>query len=114
MSDDGSKCVTVITEDGHFRHVNFRVTGVHKALASISAICDRGQRVVFDNDGCYIEDKHSGQRTPFERENDVYHLNVRVPRSVANSPTKTLAPIDKYRPPTATKSVFTRLAESLP
>ena len=114
IADDGSKCVTCITQDSQYRHINFRVTGVHKALASVSAICDRNQKVVFDNDGCYIEDKHSGQRTPFQRENDVYHLDVRIPRNSQAKNSRPLAPLEKCRPPTATKSVFTRLAETLP
>ena len=37
--------------------------------------------------------------------NDVYHLNGQVPKHVDNYESKTLAPIDKHRPPTATNTV---------
>ena len=91
--------------------MNFRVTGVHKALGSVSAICDRGQRVVFDNDGCYIEDKVTLERIPFEREDDVYNLKVRVPQPNIGK-TVPLAPIDKVK--AAKRSDFHRLASHLP
>ena len=96
MTDDGSRCATVITESSEFKHMNFRVTGVRKALASVAAICDRGRSVVFDSDGLYILDKGAGARTPFEREDDVYHLNVQVPRPQPDSPDwKLLAPVER-------------------
>ena len=115
MIDNGSRCVTVITDDQEFKHINFRVTGVHKALASISAICDRDQRVVFDNDGCYILDKHTAQA--FERDNDVYHLNVQVPKPQHSPECKPLAPVDKFSnsgAKAAKRSDFARLAQFLP
>ena len=60
MIDDGSRCVTVIIQDSEFKHINFRATGVHQALASVAAICDRDQMVVFDNGGCLFQDKGTG------------------------------------------------------
>ena len=76
-----------------FKHISFRVTGFRKALASISAICDRNQKALFDNDGCYIQDKRSGQCTPFEYENDAYHLNVQIPKPQLQSECEPLAPV---------------------
>ena len=118
MTDDGRRCVTATTEDSEFKHINFRVTGVHKALASVAAICDRGQSAIFDNDGSYILDKSSGIRTPFERENGVYHLNVKIPKPTSDSTAwKPLAPIarsSKMGAQAAKRSDFLRRAQHLP
>ena len=118
MTDDGSRCVTAIAENSEFKHTNFRVTGVHKALASVAAICDRGQSVVFDNGGSYIFDKRTGTRTPFEREDDVYRLNVHIPRPQPDSADwKLLAPVEKSiktGAKAAKRSFCLRLSQFLP
>ena len=118
MIGNGSRCVTVITDGQEFKHINFRVTGVRTALAPISAICDRNQKAVFDNDGGYILDKRSGKMTPFERDNDVYHLNVQVPKPQPRSGCKPLAPVDRSTNSSGAKAAkrldFARLAPFLP
>ena len=42
--------------------MNYLVTGVKKPLASVGAIVDGGNRVIFDADGSFIENKVTGER----------------------------------------------------
>ena len=44
-------------------------------MSVCSKICDQGNRVVFDGQGGFIENK-SGIRTSFKRENNVYVLEM--------------------------------------
>ena len=39
------------------------ICAVNKTLMSVSKIASKGKRVVFDDEGSYIEDKETGERT---------------------------------------------------
>ena len=54
------------------------VADVNKVLASVSKICECGNKVVFDEDGSYIEDKRTKQRTPIHKRNSVYVMELKV------------------------------------
>ena len=54
------------------------VADVSKVLASVSKICECGSRVIFDEEGSYIEDKQSGERTPLHKRNGVYVMDMRI------------------------------------
>ena len=43
------------------------VADVIEVLASVARICECNNRVVFDEEGSYIEDKQSGRRTPMHK-----------------------------------------------
>ena len=47
----GGKKVTFKTKDGSTQSMSFIVADVTKALSSVSKICQRKNRVVFDEDG---------------------------------------------------------------
>ena len=54
------------------------VADVSKVLASVARICGCNNRVVFDEEGSYIEDKQSGKRTPMHKRIGVYVMEVKV------------------------------------
>ena len=47
-------------------------------LISVSAICERGNRVVFGRGGGVVQTIKTGLETPFHRRNGIYHLNLWV------------------------------------
>ena len=57
------------------------VANVSKVLASISRIGECNNRVVCDGYGSYIDDKHSGKRTPMHNINGVYVMELKVKRN---------------------------------
>ena len=57
------------------------VADVSKVLASVARICECNNRVVFDEDGSYIEDKESGSRMAIHKKNGVYVMNMKVRKS---------------------------------
>ena len=63
------------------REITFKaqVTDVHRPLMSVSRICDRGNRVVFDSQGGYIELLTTGEKIHVRRDHNVYRLQVEVP-----------------------------------
>ena len=58
-----------------------QVTEVNKALLSVSRIVKAGNRVVFDEDGSYIEDKSTGEWIDLRERNGLYHLTMWVPKN---------------------------------
>ena len=63
MPNLGEKSVAFATDDWQGRNMKFQVCDVTKPLASVSDICKKGHRVVFDADWSYIEHKESGRPT---------------------------------------------------
>jgi len=63
-------------KDGKRKSMNFQVTDCKKPLASVSKIVDKGNRVVFDSDGSYIENKETGEIMKLERERGTYVMVV--------------------------------------
>ena len=47
---------------------------------SVSKIAAKGNRVVFDDDGSYIEDKATGERTWMKQVGGMYHIKMWVSR----------------------------------
>lgn len=78
IPNEGQKHVEVVTEDGQQRKITMQVCDVNKALLSIKKTCRAGHRVVFDDDGSFIENKASKERTWLREENGVYTLDVWV------------------------------------
>ena len=54
----------------------FQIADVSKPLVSVSAICERGNRVVFGRGGGFILNLESGEQTPFFRQNGIYVLEM--------------------------------------
>ena len=63
-------------KDGKCKSMNFQVTDCKKPLASVSKIVDKGNRVVFDGEGSYIENKVTGEIMRLERERGTYVMIV--------------------------------------
>ena len=51
---------------------------VNETLLSVSKLTKRGNRVVFDDDGSYVENKTTGQRTWMAEDGGVYTLKMWV------------------------------------
>ena len=54
------------------------MTGVKKPLASVVAIVDGGNRVIFDADGSFIENKATGERIALKRKNGTFMMEMKV------------------------------------
>ena len=80
-SNRGEQHVRAVTKDGHEIAFKAQVTDVHRPLMSVSRICDRGNRVVFENHGGYIESLTTGEKIQVHRDRNVYRLEVSVPDS---------------------------------
>ena len=76
MPNRGEKDIKVVTQEGNRCMLKMQVTDVQKPLMSVARICDAGHRVIFDRSGGVIEHESSGQRTRFQREDNVYRLKV--------------------------------------
>ena len=61
IDNEGQRIFTLATSEGVVRKMTFQVCKSSKALGSVSKICKAGHRVVFDDDGSYIEDKKNGE-----------------------------------------------------
>jgi hypothetical protein len=57
------------------------VCDVNKALLSVKKMTSAGNRVVFDDDGSYVEDKRSGERMWMSEEEGMYILKLWVKAS---------------------------------
>ena len=67
-------------EDGAARAITAQVCAVNQTLMSVSKIASKGNRVVFDDDGSYIEDKPTGERTWMTQVGGMYSLKMWVSR----------------------------------
>ena len=63
-------------KDGKRKSMSFQVTDCKKPLASVSKIVDKGNRVVFDSEGSYIQNKETGEIMKIERERGTYVMIV--------------------------------------
>ena len=69
-----------LTEEGGARGVTAQICAVNKNLMSVSKITAQGNRVIFDDDGSYIEDKVSGEKTWMHQVQGMYMLKMWVSR----------------------------------
>ena len=67
--------------EGKVKAMNFSVTDCKKPLAAVSKIVDKGNRVVFDGEGSYIENKATGEKIVLERERGTYVMVVEFERA---------------------------------
>ena len=71
----GEQILDIATEEGMEAKVKFQMAEVTRPLCSVSKICDRGHRVVFELGGGCIENLKTGWRIEFARRDNVYILN---------------------------------------
>ena len=76
----GEKSFRAYTDGGLLRNVVAQVTDVHKPLFSVGRMVKAGNRVVFDDEGSYVEHKESGEWVPLDEQGGVYTMKLWVPR----------------------------------
>ena len=74
----GTQQFVIHTKSGARKQVCAQVADVNKALLSVSQMCNKGHRVVFDSVGSFIQDKESGEMIPFVQRGSTYTLNCMV------------------------------------
>ena len=62
------------------RNLTAQVCDVNKPLLSVKKVLKAGHRVVFDEDGSYIEDKVTGETMSLREESGMYVLKLWVRR----------------------------------
>ena len=72
-----------ITEEESRRAVTAQVCAVTNNLLSVNVMTKNGHRVVFDDDGSYIEDKASGERNWMHEVNGSYILKLWVSKKTS-------------------------------
>jgi hypothetical protein len=70
----GQRDVEGQTSEGVNATMTFQVADVRGALGSVHRICEAGNRVVFDDEGSYIECKTTKSRSVIDKVNGVYYL----------------------------------------
>ena len=68
------KELDIFTEEGAPAKTTFQIADVTRPLCSIAKVCDKGNRVVFDSHGGYVEDGW-GHKSYFNRKGNVYTMN---------------------------------------
>ncbi len=78
LFNKGEKSVKGFNDLGNSMGMVFQVCDVKSPLGSVRRICQAGNRVIFDDNQSYIENKATGIKTPITQENGVYYLNAWV------------------------------------
>ena len=76
----GERRFVGFTEDGRASGVVAQVCAVNKMLMSVSKMTKNGNKVVFDDEGSYVEDKASGARSWMTEKDGMYALKIWVSR----------------------------------
>ena len=77
----GQKRLTGVGTDGTALSVTMQVGDVTRVLGAVSRMTQAGNRVVFDNDGSYVQNKQTGHRTEIELRNGEYKLDMWIPKA---------------------------------
>ena len=72
----GEQRLPLITQEGTLRAMTFQAAPVSRPLGSVMRMCKSGHRVVFDDEGSYIQNKVTGEITLLREENGNYMLDV--------------------------------------
>ena len=81
LANEGKKTFNGLTTSGKKMKMDWQLADVTEPLASVSRLCERGHRVVFDDSedgGGYIQQKSTGARTPLRKSRGVYEVDVRI------------------------------------
>ena len=74
----GEKKFDRVTSEGNWAQATLQVAEVTRPLCSVSKMCDKGNRVVFELGGGHVEHIKSGTRTRFTRQSNVYVMEMYV------------------------------------
>ena len=72
----GQQSIKACTEEGAMTNVLFQVAEVTKPLVSVSALCEKGNRVIFGKAGGVVQNLRTGRETPFYKRNGIYVLSM--------------------------------------
>jgi hypothetical protein len=78
----GEKKFEGITQEGLGRNITAQVCDVNKALLSVKKITAAGNRVVFDDEGSFIQDKVTQEKLWLREDNGMYMLKMWVKTAV--------------------------------
>ena len=78
IRNEGEKKIKGRTKEGKPISMVMQVADVKKVLVSVGKITGANNKVVFDDEGSYIEDKATGEKTVIRKENGVYNLEMWV------------------------------------
>ena len=78
MPNQGEKKFAMMTPEGNWAEATFQVADVTRPLCSVTKICDKGNRVVFLENGGYIENLQTNDRMKVRVLNDVYVFDVEL------------------------------------
>ena len=70
--------VTIQGGDSGGRGITAQICDVHRPRMSVKRMCKSGHRVVFDDEGSYIESKNTGEKLKIIEEDGEYLLDVWV------------------------------------
>ena len=76
----GEKKFVGISEESVSRGLTAQVCDVNKGLLSVKKVVAAGNRVIFDDEGSFIEDKVTHERMWLKEENGMYMLKLWVER----------------------------------
>ena len=76
----GEKRIFAVTEEGIEKKLILQVCDVNQGLISASKLAASGNRVILDDDGSFVENKVSGQKTWLEKREGMYILKLWVYR----------------------------------
>ena len=82
----GERRIPIIGEQGQKRSLKVQVSEVNKNLLSVRRITAAGNRVVFEADHGYIEDKTTGEKMWLKMEEGMYMLTMWAKRPTPKNP----------------------------
>ena len=72
----GEQQLPLVTREGSLRGMTLQAAPVSKPLGSVKRMCANSHRVVFDDDGSYIQNKLTGEINWLREDNGNYMLDV--------------------------------------
>ena len=80
IANEGEKKFSAFTEDGREKKMVVQICDVNQGLLSVSKLNAAGNRVMFDDDNSYIQNKSSGEKTHMKRKEGMFTLKMWVRR----------------------------------
>ena len=81
IPNEGEKRFEAVTGEGQTKKLVVQVCDVNQGLLGVSKATQANNRVVFDADGSYIENKESGEVTWLQEKKGMYMLRLWVRRN---------------------------------
>ena len=84
VPDMGSRTFDAQTSRSQSRRLTCKVGPVRKMLLSVNDMLSKGNRVIFDPQGSYVENITTGDWTPIEQKNGIFLMKLWVKRNPQN------------------------------